>query len=276
VPPTPPSEKPSDRIADQLRDAIRRGVYLPGHQLPSVTALMRDHGVARQTAQNVYDALRREGLVESRSGAGVFVRAYQPPAKISRRRFVFRDELGYYFDQAAQGFRLVAEPTIDRAAPAPAEIAERLGVEPGSPVVKRSRVLGLLEPEPQGLQCAVSYLPAWLLEELPVVGEADTGLGGIYDRIEEWSGGPLAWEEAQGAVAATAEEAALLHGVVHGGPLVRVLRTATLSDGRPVEVNDTRMDAARFEVVAALERDVSASWPVAPAVEPVRPPDAKA
>jgi GntR family transcriptional regulator len=271
VTPTPPNEKPADRIASELRADIHRGVYLPGHQLPSVTALMSRFGVARQTVQNAYDALRREGLVESRSGAGMFVRAYRPPAKISRRRFVFRDELGYYFDEAAQGFRLVATPTVE-VVPAPVEIAERLQVEAGSQTVKRSRVLGELEPEPVGLQWAVSYLPAWLLAELTIVGEANTGLGGIYDRIEEHFGEPLTWTEVQGAVAATAEEVSLLHGVVQGGPLLRILRTASLPDGRAVEVNDTRMDASRFEVVAALERDGSAVWPVTPAVEPVRPP----
>jgi GntR family transcriptional regulator len=274
VPPTPPADKLTDRIAAELRDQIRRGRYQPGDQLPSIAGLVSQHGIARQTAQNVYEALRREGLVEARFGAGMFVRVYEAPAKISRRRFVYRDDLGYYFDQAAQGFRLVATPAIE-VVPAPAEVAQRLGVEPGSRVVKRSRVLGELEPEPRGLQWAVSYLPEWLLTELPVVGLPDTGLGGIYDRIEERYGEPLMWEEAQGAVAATAEEAALLHGVVHGGPLVRVLRTASLPDGRAVEVNDTRMDAARFEVVAVLERDVSASWPPSPAVEPVKPPGDK-
>jgi len=108
------------------------------------------------------------------------------------------------------------------------------------------------------------------------VGATDTGFGGIYDRIEEHFGQPLSWEEAQGAVAASDEEVTVLDGVEHGGPLVRILRTASLPDGRPVEVNDTRMDGARFEVVAVLERDASAAWPPAPAVEmPKLPGDDK-
>lgn len=233
---------------------------------------MARYQVAQQTVQNAFDLLRSEGLVVGRHGAGVFVKESETPVRIPRRRFVFRDRIGYFFDEAAQGYRPVAEPTVD-VVPVPAEIARRLGVEQGSRAVKRSRVMGELEPESLGLQVAVSYLPEWLLDELPVVGEEDTGLGGIYDRIEEYFGQPLSWEEAQGAVAATSEEAAVLHGVLHGGPLVRILRTASLPDGRAVEVNDTRMDAARFEVVAVLERDPSAAYPPAPASEAVKPPD---
>lgn len=226
---------------------------------------MKRYGVARQTVQNAFDLLRSEGLVVGRGGAGVFVKDAGLVERVPRRRFVFRDGIGYFFDEAAQNYRPVREPTV-RFVAAPAEVARRLEVEPGSQVVMRSRVLGELEPEPVGLQVAVSYLPGWLLAELPIIGAPDTGHGGIYDRIEEHFG-PLSWEEAQGAVAATDEEASVLHGVVHGGPLVRIVRTTTLPDGRPVEVNDTRMDGARFEVVTVLERSESAKYPPTPAVE---------
>ncbi len=150
----------------------------------------------------------------------------------------------------------------------PDEIAGRLQVEPRSEVVVRSRVLGELDPE-QPLQIAVSYLPAWLAQELPVVGQKITGHGGIYDRIEAHFDAALRWEETQGAVAASEYEATTL-GVALGGPLVRVVRTATLPDGRVVEVNDTRMDGNRFEVVAVLERHETAAWPPAPATETPR------
>ena len=270
---TPPPPKYTARlIADELRAAINRGDYKPGQQLPTGRTIMTRFGVAQQTAQNAYDLLRTEGLVVSRGGGGVYVREPEPVVRVPRRRFVFRDRIGYYFDETAQSYRPVSTPTVD-IVPAPAEIARRLGIEPGSEVVMRTRVLGELD---HGRQRAVSYLPAWLRNELPVVGEEDTGLGGIYDRIEEHFDQPLIWEEAQGAVAAGADEAEALDGVVHGGPLVRILRTASLPDGRAVEVNDTRMDGSRYEVVAVLEREASAAWPPAPAEEPVVPPDDEA
>ncbi|GHH57652.1 GntR family transcriptional regulator [Lentzea cavernae] len=268
---TPPPRYTARLIADELRAAINRGDYKPGHQLPTGRALRERYGVAAQTTQNAFDLLRAEGLVVGLGGGGVFVREPEAIVRIPRRRFVFRDRISYYFDETAQGYRLIGTPTVE-VVPAPVEMARRLGIEPGSEVVKRTRVVGEPEPEPRGRQRAVSYLPAWLRDELPVIGEANTGLGGIYDRIEEHYGEPLVWEEAQGAVAAGVDEAEALDGVVHGGPLVRILRTASLPDGRAVEVNDTRMDGARYEVVAVLERDESASWPPAPATEAVTPP----
>ncbi|MGH3870436.1 MAG: GntR family transcriptional regulator [Pseudonocardiaceae bacterium] len=51
------------RIAADLRDAIRRGEYLPGHQLPSGTALAAQYNVATQTVWNAINLLRAEGLV---------------------------------------------------------------------------------------------------------------------------------------------------------------------------------------------------------------------
>lgn len=66
--------RPSQLIADDLREQIATGYYRPGQQLPSGTTLMEQYGVARQTVQNAIDQLRAEGLIVSRSGAGVFVR----------------------------------------------------------------------------------------------------------------------------------------------------------------------------------------------------------
>lgn len=67
------SERRATQIADDLRDQVERGTYAPGHQLPSVSALMNHYGVARQTIQNAIDQLRIEGVVATRKGAGVFV-----------------------------------------------------------------------------------------------------------------------------------------------------------------------------------------------------------
>lgn len=267
--PTPAGKTTSLEIAKELRAEIQRGDYRPGQRLPSTSDLVERFNSSPQTVQNAFDQLKVEGLVVSVKRKGFYVREAPDMQRIARRRYVFRDRISYFFDEAAQGYRPVSTPTVD-VVPAPAEIARRLGIEPNSEVVMRTRVLGEHE---FGQQRAVSYLPAWLRDELPVVGEEDTGLGGIYDRIEEHFGQPLNWEEAQGAVAASAEEAEVLDGVVHGGPLVRILRTASLPDGRAVEVNDTRMDGARYEVVAVLERNESAKWPVTPAEQPVKPPD---
>jgi len=61
------------QIADHLRRCIDLGVYKAGEMLPSLRALAIDIKVNPNTVQRAYDALEREGVVESRRGVGIFV-----------------------------------------------------------------------------------------------------------------------------------------------------------------------------------------------------------
>lgn len=61
------------QIADQMRSAIDAGVHRPGEMLPSLRALAVEIKVNPNTVQRAYDALEREGVVESRRGIGIFV-----------------------------------------------------------------------------------------------------------------------------------------------------------------------------------------------------------
>lgn len=55
-------------IADALRKEIREGRITK--ELPSESALMRDHGVARTTVRRALDILQKEGLIHSAPGVG--------------------------------------------------------------------------------------------------------------------------------------------------------------------------------------------------------------
>jgi len=61
------------QIADQLRQSIESSVYRPGEMLPSLRALAIEIKVNPNTVQRAYDALEREGVVETRRGVGIFV-----------------------------------------------------------------------------------------------------------------------------------------------------------------------------------------------------------
>ena len=61
------------QLAAILREAIGRGDYPPGRRLPSETALMQEHEVARETARKAVRVLADEGLAEVVPGRGVFV-----------------------------------------------------------------------------------------------------------------------------------------------------------------------------------------------------------
>ena len=70
----PQSSKPIfQQIADQLRSQIMAGVYKPNESLPSLRRLAKEIRVNANTVQRAYDELSREGLIEGRRGAGLFV-----------------------------------------------------------------------------------------------------------------------------------------------------------------------------------------------------------
>ena len=63
-----------EHVADQLRAAISEGRLEPGARLPSERELARQLTVSRATVVSALNLLRGEGLVESRRGAGSWVR----------------------------------------------------------------------------------------------------------------------------------------------------------------------------------------------------------
>lgn len=65
----------SHRVTQYLRDLAIGAA--PGTRLPSVRAIMRDHGVSPVTVQRAIDALVQAGLIEARPGQGTFVRERQ-------------------------------------------------------------------------------------------------------------------------------------------------------------------------------------------------------
>src|SRR6266508_4647123 len=66
---------PYQQVANALRAAILTKQFAPGNKLPSGHELAARYGVARMTVQQALRLLREEGLIVSRQGSGVFVRA---------------------------------------------------------------------------------------------------------------------------------------------------------------------------------------------------------
>ncbi|SNY90225.1 DNA-binding transcriptional regulator, FadR family [Cohaesibacter sp. ES.047] len=61
------------RVSDAIRNDILQGSYAMGDKLPSEAQLTRAFGVSRTVIREAIAALRSDGLVEARQGAGVFV-----------------------------------------------------------------------------------------------------------------------------------------------------------------------------------------------------------
>ena len=67
--PTPPSEQ----LADQVRFAVAAGRIRPGTRLPSVRSIAAEVRVNPNTVSRAWRELERDGVIEARRGAGMFV-----------------------------------------------------------------------------------------------------------------------------------------------------------------------------------------------------------
>ena len=128
-------------IANALRDAIARGDYPPGTTIPKETELMAAHSAGRETVRRAVIQLTVEGLVEPVRRRGTVVRTRPARRQVTRSRLVYRDELGYYFDPAAQGWRPIQPSSVSRG-PVPFDVAAQLGVAPGEEAIIRDRIMG--------------------------------------------------------------------------------------------------------------------------------------
>lgn len=273
-------------IARSLRERIVSGEFQPGDALPYMRDTAEIHGVSDITVRKAYALLVREGLAETRGRGGTYVLAHPDRVRLTvRNRQIERDELGYYSGPEVQHWRALPHPEGEQTrittAPVPADVAEILEVPAGEVLTVRKRIIGDPNIETHR-QLADSWLAAWVTEELPEL-TGNTGPGGMYDRVEEWAGRPLAWrEEVSTRIPSPAEAEAL--NMPATSPILRVVRVTTLPDpgqeqgGRVIEVQDIRMPGAVFAVGYPLARAESARWPVAPATSdyyraPSNPPD---
>ena len=62
------------QVAAELRGAIVAGRFRPSARLPSERALADEFDVSRATIVSAFHLLRAEGLIETRRGAGSWVR----------------------------------------------------------------------------------------------------------------------------------------------------------------------------------------------------------
>lgn len=134
-------------IAARYRAEIAEGRLRPGDRLPTLRAVMREYGVAQQTASRAYGLLRDEGLTVASTGGGTAVattaRTLGKPAASSGE---VAGELEY---------RVL---DVGRAA-ADEAVAVRLGVEPGTRVTV-SRRLATRAGAPVLLTASYSSTPA--------------------------------------------------------------------------------------------------------------------
>jgi GntR family transcriptional regulator len=258
-----------DEVAADLRQRIQSGEWSPGDTLPKTDELIEHYGYSKETVRAAVDQLAREGLVRGIKGRGTVVQDRTAGRRrVPRSTAVMRDpRRGYIFPAASrpdEPWEVHGQPKRVFA-PIPADVAERLGVEPGSEVMRRRRVTSPASEPP--FQIADAWIHPDALAEAPQAGEISTGPGGYLDRIEEAGHGPLEWDESTRVRMPTREEASLLKIPTEMPVWETITVGVSARTGRPIEASVRVIPGDRAEFVSKLQRDSSAQWPV----EPVQP-----
>jgi GntR family transcriptional regulator len=241
---------PSARIAEELRADILTGRRAAGERLPSETELAEQYGTSRPTVRRALARLRSEGLVVTSQGRVALVRP-APHVRLVITGGNYRKHRalglpGFNAQVLEQGQAPEQQLREVATIAAPTEVAARLGLEQGSPVVVRRRVF-LADGEPVAL--CDSYYPAGLAQGTPI--EQDRKIrGGVHAVIED-PAGPVRRRIARSVDDLTSrmptpQEAAELQ-LPQGVPVIRVLRTVFDTGDVPVEVQDTVAAGDRHE-----------------------------
>ncbi|MFC0108276.1 GntR family transcriptional regulator [Kibdelosporangium aridum] len=241
---------PYRRIVADIRADIAAGTRAAGELLPSENDLARYYRASRTTVRRAIAALKAEGLVVSKQGKGAFVRP-RPHVRLlltgsSYRRHRDAGVPGFNAQVEEQGQnpgQLLREVATVNATP---DVAERLDLDAGSPVVTRRRLF-MIDDEPVAF--CDSYYPASMAEGTPIA-EPSLIKGGVHRVIED-PNGPIrrhifrSVDELASRMPTAAEVDVL--NLPPGVPVVRVLRTIYDTDERPVEVQCTIAAADRHE-----------------------------
>ncbi|MFG1951729.1 GntR family transcriptional regulator [Micromonospora sp. NPDC048830] len=237
------------QIADALRGRIVSGELRVGDRLPTETQLQGQYGVSRNTVRDATGLLINEGLVERMPGrsGGMIVRSKvtltfhahraEMPGPTSETD-AWRSEVAQQGYESSQEFRLTIEVL-------PADLAERLHVEPESAAVLR-RCVRFVNGQPSSVQD--TYYPMDLAETVPELLSPRDMPQGTTRLLAERGYAQVGYYDEYVARMPTPEEASMLR-LPPGTPVLHYIRTGYTSD-RPVRVSVTPFAGDRNRIVS--------------------------
>ncbi|MGH8917630.1 MAG: GntR family transcriptional regulator [Actinomycetes bacterium] len=245
------------RAADSLRQEIQDGELAPGQRLPAETTLVERFKMSLPTIRQALGLLRAEGLIESRHGIGTFVKEQRRLQRRSRGRYA-----SARWHQQLLSHQLRHEIVSAGRGPAPAHIAETMGIDPGTDIVIRRRHLFTKDTN-QPAEIGASYLPlevagGTFLEEPHVVPKA------LFLCVEDLTGRRYTRARDQWiARMPTADETNTLE-LPTGAPVMHVIHIARDEDGVVLEVSESIWPADRIILIDDYPIEQQPEQPTAP------------
>jgi GntR family transcriptional regulator len=242
---------PASRIVNDLRAAIAEGRLAPGEKLPPVRDLQEQYGVSRNTAAKAVAQLRSEGLITTRYGSGAYVREAHPVRRLGPDRYA-RSRWANVTVEAHTDDRPDSETVQQHGSQtqevnlveADERIAAALGVEPGTQVYERSRVMTR---DGHPTHTMASYYRVEDVEGTAIVDDRPgiAGRGGGFQILTEQGLPPEEMTEDLFARMPNTDEMVLLE-LPPGEPVVELHRVTRTADGRVIEYARGVHAASRF------------------------------
>jgi DNA-binding GntR family transcriptional regulator len=224
------------QIARHLQDDIEAGTIAPGSRLDNEVELAEKLLVSRPTVRQAIRVLVDQGLLVRRRGVGTIV-----VPRVVRRPIA----LTSLYDDLSNANR---QPTTKVLAiqeqPCPAEVANRLLLDDGSPVIMVDR---LRYADGEAVALMRNFLPTGLVEL-----DADRLAGtGLYETLRASGISPRVAEQTIGARQASAREARLLDIPIRAAVLT-MTRIAYDDAGRAIEYGSHIYPGSRYTFQMSL------------------------
>lgn len=203
------------QLLQLLRQQILSGELAPGARVPTEEELVQTYELSRGTVRKAIEQLAAEGLVRTEQGSGTYVSTAHPNA------------VPFRFTEIAGGAEVTYRILTREIMPAAGEIAERLALPLGEPVIhiRRQRLRGAAV-----IGFSERFLPRSLC---PGLLDEDLTRPSIHDLLVNHSELPLLRAVVEiAAELLSAEDAALLDAPP-ATPAIVVSRTTYTAPARP-------------------------------------------
>lgn len=205
-------DPPYMQVVRHIREQIAAGELTEGDLVPSARKLATDWGIALATAVKALNTLRAEGLVAGVPGVGTVVTGRESHSS-AQERLVVTHRTGLIYPPGHYARIRSAE-----LVPAPPHVADALGLEPGTEVIRRRRTTYNSKNQPEST--SVSWFHGDLKDSCPDLLEPKRIKNGTAQYIASQTGRDLTYGRDGVAAAAATDDVAAELGIKPGEPVL--------------------------------------------------------